>query len=294
MGDSRRHRPATRCAWAPPRLGGGFALYGQTLERVLNAMTGRALLRAIPTRGTTENLQLLARGELDAALIQGTVASEVLQRGADAGLRVLFAMYPSPGMLAVPAASGFQRLDALRGQRVVFGVRSSGLVTLARQVFDGMGLDIDRDFSAVYVEQAAQSPQLVLAGDAVGLWGAGEGWPGFVAVAAAPGGARFLGPTPEQITRVRAKYPLLQAMEVPAGLYPGIATGFPTVGSVNLILARADLDLAAGAAFVQAMRDAVPRLAQALPQAAFSTLHNTLASTPAPDLLHAAVRSAAR
>jgi TRAP transporter TAXI family solute receptor len=294
-----RATPAADAATGTLRLGtstpgGGFALYGQTLERVLNQQTGRALLRAVPTRGTAENLQLLQRGELDAALIQGTVAGEVLQRGEAAGLRVLYAMYPSPGMLAVPAASPARRLDALRGQRVVFGVRSSGLVTLARQVFDGMGMDIDRDFQAVYVDQAAQSPRLVIGGEAAGLWGAGEGWPGFVQVAQAPGGARFLGPTPEQISRILVKYPLLQAMQVPVDLYPGIAEPLPTVGSVNLILARADLDLPRAAAFVQAMQDAAPRLAEALPQAAFSTLANPLASAPSPALLHPAVRSASR
>lgn len=39
--------------------------------------------------------------------------------GEAATLRILFAMYPSPGMLALPAASKVQRLEDLRGQRVV-------------------------------------------------------------------------------------------------------------------------------------------------------------------------------
>jgi uncharacterized protein len=282
-------------AEAPLRLGtstagGGFALYGETLERLVNAQAGRELLRTRRTRGTAENLVLLQQGELDAALIQGTAASEVLQQGPASGLRVLWAMYPSPGMLAVPAASPARRLEDLKGRRVVFGVRSSGLVTLARQVFDGLGLDIDRDFDAVYVAQAADSPRLVISGEAAGLWGAGEGWPGFVAVAQAPGGARFLGPAPAQMPQILAKYPLLQAMTVPAGLYPGIDAPLPTVGSVNLILARADLDLARARAFVQAAQAvAVPWVA-ALPQAAFSTLANTRASAPSAELLHPALR----
>ena len=108
------------------------------------------------------------------------------------------AMYPSPGMLAVPAASNVRQLQDLIGQPVVFGVRTSGLVTLARQVFSGIGLDIDRDFQGIYVEQAAQSPGLVQSGQAGGLWGAGEGWPGFEQLAKGPGGARFNGPNPEK------------------------------------------------------------------------------------------------
>jgi hypothetical protein len=284
----RAESPPLTLATSTP--GGGFALYGETLERVLNRRAGRTVLQALPTQGTAENLGLLARGRVDAALIQGTVASEVLSRPDADGLRVLFAMYPSPGMLAVPAASPLRRLDDARGRKVVLGVRASGLVTLARQVFDGIGIDVDRDLQAIYVEQAAQSPRLVLAGEADALWGAGEGWPGFLRLAEAPGGARFIGPTHEQIQRIVARHPLLKPMEVAPGAYPGIERPLPTVGSVNLILARPGLDETRARAFVQAMQEAADELARALPQAAFGTLGNTLASTPDAALLHPALR----
>jgi TRAP transporter TAXI family solute receptor len=269
--------------------GGGFALYGSTLERVLNQRAGRTVLQAKPTRGTTENLTLLAHGDIDAALIQGTAASEIFQQGSANRLRILFAMYPSPGMLAVPATSAARKFEDLLGQRVVFGVRTSGLVTLARQVFTGIGLDIDHDFDAIYVEQAAESPRLVLAGVAAGLWGAGEGWPGFTQLANAPSGARFIGPSSVQIKRIVERYPQLTAMEVAAGAYPGIDKPLPTVGSVNFILVRDDLDASRATAFIEAMRGASNELAAALPQAAFSTLANTVASAPSRDLLHPAV-----
>ena len=66
-------------------------------------------------------------------------------------------------MLAVPAIFPARHLQDTVGQPVV-GVRTSGLVTLARQVFAGIGLDIDKDFQAIYVDQAAQSPGLVQRG----------------------------------------------------------------------------------------------------------------------------------
>jgi TRAP transporter TAXI family solute receptor len=270
-------------------LGGGFALYGETLERVLNARVGRTLMRARPTRGTPENLALLKSGEIDAALIQGTAASELLEQGPSSDLRILFAMYPSPGMLAVPTASPIVQLEEVVGKRVVLGVRTSGLVTLGRQVFSGIGIDVDRDLQAIYVDEAAASPRIVLAGDAVGLWGAGEGWPGFVQLAQSPGGARFIGPSTDQIARIVAKYPLLKPMDVAIGAYPGIARPLATVGSMNWIMTRADLDAVRAAAFVKAMDDAGADLAAALPQAAFSTLANTRASAPSPALLHRAL-----
>jgi TRAP-type uncharacterized transport system substrate-binding protein len=83
-------------------------------------------------------------------------------------------------------------------------------------------------------------------------------------------------------------------MEVAPGAYPGIDKPLPTVGSVNLILARADLDGARAAALVHAMHAAEADLAAALPQASFSTLANTLASAPSAALLHPAVLSEPR
>lgn len=280
--------PTLRLGTSTP--GGGFALYGETLASVLNRRAGRTVLQAVPTRGTEENLQRLARGELDAALIQGTAANQVLQgeaAGAAGGrLPVLFAMYPSPGMLAVPADATARRLEDLRGQPVVFGVPSSGLVLLARQVFGALGLDIDRDFRAVYVEQAAQGPQRVLAGEAMGLWGAGEGWPGFTTLAQSPRGARFLGPAPEQIPRILQAQPFLKPMTMPAGSYRGLDQDLKTVGSWNLILARTDLPAAAGLALATALHEAAGDLGRALPQAAMSTAASTAQAVPSADLLH--------
>ncbi len=268
--------------------GGGFARYGATVETIVDARAGRRLVVAQPTRGTTENLQRLRDRTLDLALIQGTAASELFAAN-DPDLRIVFAMYPSPGMLAVPAASTARRLEDLRGRPVVLGVRTSGLVTLARQVFDGIGLDVDRDLGALYVDEAAASPKLVLDGRADALWGAGEGWPGFEALARSPGGARFLGPQPSQVPSIVAKYPLLQPMTVAVGAYPGIDRPLATVGSVNWILARADLDVDRAAAFVDAMDRSSVELAAALPQASFSTLANTRSAAPSPAWLHPAL-----
>lgn len=270
--------------------GGGFHLYGETLAKLINARNGALQIAARPTSGTSENLELLRKGGLDAALIQGTAADELIRQGKLGDLVILHAMYPSPGLLAVPAASGARRLQDLKGQPVVWGVAASGLVTLARKVFDGIGLDIDRDFKAIYVPQAADAPAKVLAGEAAALWGAGEGWPGFVRLAESPAGARFLAPTPEEIAAIRKKHPLLKDMVVAPGSYPGITAPLPTVGSVNLILARADLDAARATAFVEAMQAIHGELASALPQAAFSTLENTRASASTKALLHPVLR----
>jgi len=82
----------------------------------------------------------------------------------------------------------------LEGKPVAFGARGSGLMILARYVLDGMGLDRDKDFAAVFLDKAGDGPAMVLDGRVAALWGGGVGWPGFVAVAESPAGARFIAP----------------------------------------------------------------------------------------------------
>src|SRR5206468_3190020 len=144
------------------------------------------------TKGSTENVPLLETNAVDLALVQGEVAYEALQGvgRAPSPIRIVAAMYSTPGMFVVRADSPARTIEDLRGKPVAFGARGSGLVLLARYVLDGLGLDQERDFQAVYLDRAGDGPAMVQDGRVVALWGGGVGWPGFTAVAKAPGGGR--------------------------------------------------------------------------------------------------------
>ena len=129
-------------------------------------------------------------------------------------------MYSSPGMFVVRADSPYRTIKDLVGKPVAFGARGSGLVILARYVLDGLGLDQDKDFQAIYLDRAGDGPAMVLDGRAAALWGGGTGWPGFTTMAQAPGGARFIAPSPDEIAQIRAKHSFLKALTIPAGSYP--------------------------------------------------------------------------
>ena len=111
---------------------------------------------------------------------------------------------------------------------------------------DGMGLDMDRDFQAIYPENFVDGPYMVLESRAAAIWGSGLRWPGFVEIAGRPLGARFIVPNAEEIARIRGKYPFLDKLTVPAGLYPGQYDPLDTVGAWSFILARPDLDDSVG------------------------------------------------
>ena len=160
---------------------------------------------------------------------------------------------------------------------------------LANDVLDGLGLQPEKDFRQIILEKAADGPRLVLDGEAEALWGAGIGWPGFVAVADGPAGGRFIPPSPEQIKQIREKHPHLQEMRVPAGTYKGQAEDIPSVGLWSLILARPDLDDETAYRLVRAMHLGHDDFAARLPQGRYTRAANSVRFVPA-ERLHPGAR----
>lgn len=152
------------------------------------------------------------------------------------------ALYPTPGMFAVRADSRFRSIADLRDRPVVWNSRGSGLAVQGGYVMDGLGLDAEKDFEPIYVEQFSEGPQMVLDGRASALWGGGLRWPGFVMIAGGPHGARFVVPDAEERARILARYSFMRHFTVPAGTYPGQPDPIESVGSWSFILARPDLD----------------------------------------------------
>ena len=271
--------------------GGGFPVYGDAVAATINGVDESLDVETRNTRGSTENVPLLEAGRLDLALVQGEVAYEALN-GIDrppADLRILAAMYGTPGMFVVRADSEWRTISDLRGRPVAFGARGSGLVILARYVLDGLGLDQIRDFQAVFLDRAGDGPAMVIDGRVAALWGGGIGWPGFTAVADAPEGARFIAPDADEIARVQAKHSFLKTLTVPAGSYPGQHAPISSVGSWSFILARPSLSEDVAYRLVRALHRGEAALAARLPQARETTLANTAAATPRRELLHPGV-----
>jgi TRAP transporter TAXI family solute receptor len=272
--------------------GGGFPVYGDAVAEAINALDPALEVRTRNTKGSTENVPMLERGELDLGLVQGEVAHEALSGVGrpPADLRILAAMYPTPGLFVVRADSPVRTIEDLRGKPVAFGARGSGLVVLARYVLDGLGLDQERDFQAVYLDRAGDGPAMVLDGRVAALWGGGIGWPGFVTVGRAPGGARYLAPDADGLRRIQAKHAFLKPMSVPAGSYPGQNAAIPSVGSWSFIMARPTLSEDTAYRLARALHRGQASLAARLPQAADTTAANTVASAPRPELIHPGVR----
>jgi uncharacterized protein len=269
--------------------GGGFPLYGGHFAETINEMDPALKVEPRNTKGSTENVPLLEEGKLDIALVQGEVAYEALAGigRAPADLKIIAAMYSTAGMFVVRADSPYRSIADLKGKPVAFGAKGSGLVILARYVLDGMGLDRDKDFQAVYLDKAGDGPAMVLDGKVAALWGGGVGWPGFVAVAEK--GARFIAPSTEDITRIRAKHSFLKPLTVAPGSYPGQTQPISSIGSWSMVLARPTLEDESAYRLAKALHKGEAALAKRLAQAQETTAANTLAAAPKPELIHPGV-----
>jgi TRAP transporter TAXI family solute receptor len=263
--------------------GGGFPVYGAAFADVVNAQEPRIRVEPRNTRGSAENVPLLEEGKLDIALVAGDFASNALAKPGTR-LRIVTAMYSSPGMFVVKGDSPVRTISDLKDRPVVLGTKGSGLTVLGRAVLSSLGIEVKE----ITLEKAADGPAMVQDGRAVALWGAGIGWPGFESIAKQ--GGRFVVPDAGEIRRILEKQPQLKAMTMPAGSYPGQGAPLSTVGSWSFVLCNEDLSSEKAYLLARAIHRAESPLAARLAQARETTAKNTLEAAPSPELIHPGVR----
>src|SRR5687767_11021326 len=108
--------------------GGGFPVYGAALVETVSEADPAIIITAVNTKGSAENVPLLEQGKLDLALVQGEAAYEALagiNRAKPTDIKILWAMYSSPGMFVVRADSPYRTIDDLRGKPVAWGAKGS-------------------------------------------------------------------------------------------------------------------------------------------------------------------------
>ena len=110
--------------------GGGFPVYGAAFVETIRETDPGLVVEARNTKGSAENIPLLEDGKLDIGLVQGEAAYEAMAGSGrpPSPLKVVAAMYGSPGMFVVRADSPYRTIADLRGKPVALGAKGSGLV----------------------------------------------------------------------------------------------------------------------------------------------------------------------
>lgn len=269
----------TTLSLATATKGGGFELFGNAAASVISEVDPTLKVEAKNTKGSLENIGLLQSGKFDLGLVQGVAAYEAFEGiGQEpVGLKVIAAIYSSPGMFVVKSDHPAQSVQDLVGRPIAWGTKTSGLTLMAGYIMDGLGFERDKDFEPRFLAKAGDGPTLVLNGEVAAFWGAGIGWPGFTRVMEA--GGRFIGFTGSEVEKVTAKHTFLKPLVVPAGSYKGQDQAVQAIGVWSYILARPDLPDDVAYRVAKALHEGHEKLAGQLPQASETTPQNTRAST---------------
>lgn len=278
---------AVSLATATP--GGGFPLFGDAAAAVINDTDRSLSVKTMNTKGSSENIGLLETGKVDIGLVAGVPAYEALAGigRAPTSVKIIAAIYSSPGMFAVKGDSPARTVGDLKGQPIAWGTPASGLTLMARYIMEGLDLDRDKDFAPRFLDKAGDGPGLVMSGEVAALWGGGIGWPGFTSMMENDG--RFIGFTDEDVGKITAKHNFLKPMTVPAGAYEGQTEPVQSVGSWSFILSRPDLPDDVAYSLAKALHQGNPALAARLAQASETTPENTRAAAPDQRQIHPGV-----
>lgn len=271
--------------------GGGFSVYAGAFVDAIKWANPSLGVKAIPTRGSVENVPMLQEGKLDIGLVFGEMAQELFnpKDGPPTKLKVICTVYANPGMFVVRADTRYRTIEDLEGRPVVWNAKGAALALQARYVLGALGLDPEKDFEAIYTDRITDGPAMLMEGRASALWGSGNRWPGFVKVASDPRGARFITPDKDQIDRIVEKHNFMRRIAIPPGRYPGQSDPLLTVGSWSYVLARPYLDDSIGYALAAALHKIEKAGSLFGGQLAESTVRNTLSSLPRPDALQGGV-----
>ena len=102
----------TRLTLGTATPGGGFPVYGAAFVETVKEADPALVVEAKNTKGSAENIPLLEEGRLDIALVQGEAVHEAFSGigRPPANLKVITAMYSTPGLFVVRADSPDKRM----------------------------------------------------------------------------------------------------------------------------------------------------------------------------------------
>src|SRR5260370_28634135 len=107
--------------------GGGFPLYGNAFAEVMNDADKTLAIEPRNTKGSNENIPLLEAGQLDLALVAGETSYEAFMGigRPRTKLKILTAMYSSPGMFVESADSPYYTIRNIVDKPTAFGTPCS-------------------------------------------------------------------------------------------------------------------------------------------------------------------------
>jgi TRAP transporter TAXI family solute receptor len=211
-------------------------------------------MSAINSAGSGENVKLLRDNEVQFAILQGLYGSyawngtgPIASAGPQRNLRAVSMLWQNVEHFTINkkfAKTGTASdLAGMKGQSMAFGKKNSGTLGSNTVLLKNLGVDVEKDYSLVYVgygpsADALQNGQV-----------AGMSTPAGAPVSAVTKAVANLGDeivvldfTDEQLKKADGGLNLWTRYVIPKGTYPGQAKDIKTIAQPNFLAARADVD----------------------------------------------------
>lgn len=188
---------------------------------------------AYATEGSRQNLKQILEGKVDSAFVQ---SNDIIEK--DKNLKVIGTLFPEYLHAVVSGHSGLHHYSDIKGKKVSMGPRLSGSMKLMKPILSALGLaSWEYTIAAHELGQScdALSQKQI---DAILYFGGGT-IPSVNKMARCEQ-IRFLSLTPKQQHRLTSRFKFLEAVEIPSGLYWGVAKT-PTVAVFAQWVTRADI-----------------------------------------------------
>ncbi len=219
-------------------LGGAIAnrlSVADTLHRYTAEVTG----------GSVENVQRVAKGEMDLGFSMAVTVYEAYSGGRDfetplRSLRLVAPLYPNATHVIVPRTSDVTSVADLGGRKVSVGSPGSGTEQLARQVLEAHDLTY-KDITVRYL--SFRESVDALRDGAIDAAIFSVGYPASAVLESmTTGNTRLVPIDSAHQARLIDRYPYYVRGTIPSGAYPDQTTPVPTVAVLNWVVATESLD----------------------------------------------------
>ncbi|HHW43451.1 MAG TPA: TAXI family TRAP transporter solute-binding subunit [Desulfotomaculum sp.] len=256
-------KPATHLTFATAGTGGTFYPLGGGMAKIITKYVPNTQVTAEATGGSVENARLLDKGEADLAFVAGDVTYEAYNGLGDfqnnkKKIASLFATYSEPVHIVTLEDKPINSVLDLKGKKVAVGSPGSGTEVKARALLNALGItynDIDEQFlSFSEASDALKDNNIDAAIMAVGAPASA------VMDLSAVRKVKLISLTPEQISKVKEKYPYFTESKIKKGIYEKIPKEADTVAVPIVVAARADLPEQTAYDVVKAIFEHLPEL----------------------------------
>jgi len=222
--------------------GGTWYILGSGIANVVSKYNDNIQMSSSSTRGTIENMRLVAAKRIDIGMTQPPAdyyafkGLDLYEGKPNPNLRYVCGGHYSVQFMVVPADSDIKTIADLKGKRVAIGVPGSGTKHICgRGTLWAGGIDLT-DIQEVSLNQSQGADALIEGSVDACHFSGGVPNPGLMNLAMVKK-VRVLPITPEDVAKIQKTHPqvgtAIKSIIVPANTYQGQTEPLPTMGFIT-------------------------------------------------------------